>query len=670
MQQNQYFPHLFEPLDLGHTTLKNRVLMGSMHTGLEEDKKDLHRLAIFYQQRAQGGVGLIVTGGFAPNRVGRLAPFAAKLTNSKEMYKHARMTDMVHQSNGKIALQILHAGRYGYHPFAVAPSRIKSPISPFTPWALSQRGVSKTIRHFARCAKLAQQAGYDGVEVMGSEGYLINQFIVTHTNHRKDRWGGEYHNRIRFPVDIVKAIREAVGDKFIIIYRLSMLDLVENGSSWDEVVELAKAIEQAGASIINTGIGWHEARIPTIASMVPNGGFMSVTQRIRPHVSIPVITSNRINTPTIAESILAQGHADMVSMARPFLADPQFVEKAELGEEQSINVCIACNQACLDRVFAHKEASCLLNPISARETEWHIKPVAKRQTVAVVGAGPAGMACALLAAQRGHQVTLFERSDKLGGQFNMAKVIPGKEDYAYSIVYFEHQLKLNKVDIILNYEAQVSDLMQFNHIVLATGVSARKPNIPGIDHPNVMTYVELLEGRKKPGKKVALIGAGGIGVDVATYLTHTGDKPGDFYREWGIDTTLANRGGLVEPHVSESPYTITILQRKPEKIGKNLGKTTGWIHRLTLRHKKVQMISGAHYDRIDDRGLHIFVDGKPQMVEADSIVVCAGQLPLTALHQPLQQAGKSVHLIGGAYKALGLDAKYAIEQATTLASQL
>lgn len=670
MQQNQYFPHIFQPLDLGHTTLKNRVLMGSMHTGLEEDKNDLHRLAVFYQRRAQAGVGLIVTGGFAPNRVGRLAPFAAKLTNRKEMHKHAGLTDLIHQVDGKIALQILHAGRYGYHPFVVAPSRIKSPISPFSPWALSQRGVVKTIRHFARCASLAQKAGYDGVEVMGSEGYLINQFIVAHTNHRSDKWGGDFLHRMQFPVEIVKAIREAVGEKFIIIYRLSMLDLIKDGSSWDEVIALAKAIESAGASVINTGIGWHEARVPTIASMVPPAGFTTITQRIRPHLTIPVITSNRINTPSIAEAVLAEGHADMVSMARPFLADPEFVQKARLGEERAINVCIACNQACLDQVFVNKEATCLVNPLAARETEWKIERAKKKQTVAVVGAGPAGMACALLAAQRGHHVTLFERSDKLGGQFNLAKVIPGKEDYAHTIAYFDHQLRLNKVDIKLNHEAKVSDLLAFDQIVLATGISARKPNIPGIEHPKVISYIDVLEGKRQPGDTVALIGAGGIGVDVATYLTHRGDKAKDYYQEWGIDTKLKHRGGLVEPEISASSHAVTLLQRKNEKIGKNLGKTTGWIHRVTLRHKQVKMISGVNYEHIDDQGLHIIVNGKPQTIRVDSIVICAGQLPLTTLYQPLLQAGKVTHLIGGAYKALGLDAKFAFDQATSLAAGL
>ena len=669
---NTPFKALFEPLDLGFTQLKNRLLMGSMHTGLEEESGSLERLAAFYRERAQGGVGLIVTGGISPNRVGRLAPAAAKLTSVKEQKRHELVTHTVHESGGKIALQILHAGRYGYHPLIVAPSRDKAPITPFTPWALSKRGVLKTIRHFARCAKLAQNAGYDGVEIMGSEGYLIHQFIVEHTNHRHDRWGGSYANRMRFPVEIIQAIREAVGHNFIIIYRLSMLDLIAKGSSWEEIVILAKAIEAAGATMINTGIGWHEARIPTIATMVPAAGFTHVTQLLKPEVSIPVITSNRINTPEMADALLKDGVADMVSMARPFLADPHFAEKARVGESSAINRCIACNQACLDQIFAHKTASCLVNPRACHETKLVYETTSQPKRMAVVGAGPAGLAFAAVAAERGHDVTLFEKADALGGQFNFAKRIPGKEEFQYTLDYFTGQLKKFEVQIKLNTEVTSERLHAFDEVILATGVKPRMPNIQGLDHPSVMTYADLLQGARQPGSRVAIIGAGGIGFDVAEALTQepSEDPKTDFYREWGIDVSMSHRGGVVTPEKPQIAREVYLLQRKKEKMGRRLGKTTGWIHRMSLKHRDVHMLTGVNYQRIDDEGLHILLNDKPKLLRVDSIIVCAGQEEMNGLYQPLKQKGCSVHLIGGAFKALELDARHAINQASRLAAVL
>lgn len=666
---NQPFKALFQPLDLGFTQLKNRCMMGSMHTGLEEDKNSLQRLAAFYQERAQGGVGLIVTGGFAPNRSGRLTPHAAKLTSGQEKHQHELITHTVHEAGGKIALQILHAGRYGYHPFIVAPSRLKSPISPFKPWTMSVARIMKTIDHFARCAQLAKAAGYDGVEIMGSEGYLINQFIVSHTNHRHDEWGGSFANRMRFPVEVVKRVREAVGEQFIIIYRLSMLDLIAEGSNWEEVVMLAQAIEQAGATLINTGIGWHEARIPTIASMVPAGAFSCVTKQIKPHISIPVITSNRINTVELANALLEEGVADLVSMARPFLADAQLVHKAQLGQSKAINACIACNQACLDQVFINKPASCMVNPRAGRELELVYQQTQSVKRIAVVGAGPAGLAFAATAAERGHQVTLFEKSAQLGGQFNLAKKIPGKEDYQYTIDYFRYQLDKFQVAIRLHTQPNIAMLAEFDEIVLATGVEPRMPVITGIEHEKVINYIDLLEGNKQSGSRVAVIGAGGIGFDVAQWLTQDQslhDK--SFFNEWGIDLTLEYRGGLKPPIYSPTSKTIYLLQRKHEKLGKNLGKTTGWIHRLSLKHHQVEMISGVFYERIDDDGLHIIVNGEKRLLAVDTVVVCAGQIELNLLYEPLKKAGLSVHLIGGAFKALELDARHAIDQACRLAA--
>lgn len=668
---NTPFKKLFQPLDLGFTQLKNRILMGSMHTGLEEDKVGLQRLAAFYRERAQGDVGLIVTGGFAPNRAGRLAPFAAKLTSSQEQHRHEIVTHTVHEAGGKIALQILHAGRYGYHPFIVAPSRIQSPISPFKPWSMSKRRIIKTIQHFARCARLAKQAGYDGVEIMGSEGYLINQFIVQHTNHRSDEWGGDFSNRMRFPVEIVRAVREAVGDHFIIIYRLSMLDLIADGSSWDEVVTLAKAIEQAGATIMNTGIGWHEARIPTIATCVPPGSFSPVTQHLKPHISIPVITSNRINTPELANNILETGMADMVSMARPFLADPHFVEKAKRGEPKAINVCIACNQACLDQVFVNKPASCMVNPRAGNESELVYLTTKSPKRIAVVGAGPAGLAFASIAAERGHDVTLFEKSSVLGGQFNFAKAIPGKEDYAHTIEYFTYQIEKYNVTVKTDITPDLEVLSQFDEIVLATGVKPRIPHLPGIEHKMVMTYDDVLQHRRIPGHRVAVMGAGGIGFDIAEWLTHDHHlSPDTFYHEWGIDVTGKHRGGITSAVIAPSPREVYLLQRKKQKLGKGLGKTTGWIHRLSLKHKHVHMLSGVTYVRIDDDGLHILIDNQSRVLAVDTIVLCTGQIELNDLYEPLKSAGCSVHLIGGAFKAMELDARHAIDQACRLAALL
>lgn len=565
---NTPFKALFQPLDLGFTQLKNRLLMGSMHTGLEEDKESLNRLAQFYRERALGGVGLITTGGFAPDRAGRLAPFAAKLTNSKEQQRHELITHTVHEAGGKIILQALHAGRYGFHPFIVAPSGIKSPISPFKPWVMSQYRIKKTIKHFARCARLAQLAGYDGIEIMGSEGYLINQFIVTHTNQRQDEWGGSYENRIRFPIEVVRSVREAVGEKFIIIFRLSMLDLIADGSSWEEVVMLAKEIEAAGATLINTGIGWHEARIPTIATMVPAAAFAPLTQHLKPEVKIPIITSNRINTPEIANELIESGVADMVSMARPFLADPLFAEKAKKGESEAINVCIACNQACLDRVFVNKTASCLVNPRACNETELIYEVTAQPKNIAVVGSGPAGLAFATVAAERGHQVTLFEKNEQIGGQFNLAKRIPGKEIFQHTLDYFNYQLQKFKVTIHLNTEATVEQLQGFHEIVLASGIKPRIPTIKGIEHPKVASYIDVITGKKEVGQRVAIIGAGGIGFDVAEFLTHQHPVPKDqFYNEWGIDISGKFRGGLKPPEITPVRGKSIYCNAKRKKWG-------------------------------------------------------------------------------------------------------
>ncbi len=659
------YPHLLQPLDLGFTTLKNRVLMGSMHTGLEEQRGGFDMLAEFYRLRAKGGVGLIVTGGIAPNRRGRLAPFAKKLTSKREAKQHHVITDAVHSEGGKIALQILHAGRYGYHPFCVAPSAIKSPISPFKPRALSSRGIQKTIDHFARCAELSKLANYDGVEVMGSEGYFINQFIAAHTNKRKDEWGGEYANRMRLPLEIVKAVRQAVGPDFIIIYRLSMIDLIKDGSSWEEILELAKGIEEAGATIINTGIGWHEARVPTIATMVPRAAFTDVTKKIKPHLSIPVVTSNRINTPELAEELLSEDVCDMVSMARPLLADSDFVVKAEKGQSHMINTCIACNQACLDLVFQNKKASCLVNPIAGNETKIKLARTDSPKTIAVVGAGPAGLAFAVYAASRGHHVSLFEKATEIGGQFNYAKQIPGKEEFHETLRYFTNQLAQLKVDVRLGVKATVDNLAPFEEVVIATGIVPRELNLPGIDHPKVLSYLDVLKDHKGVGKRVAIIGAGGIGFDVAEFLTHQQNE--DFYRTWGVDLTMTSRGGLTTAKPMSSPRDVYLLQRKKERLGKRLGKTTGWVHRQTLKHKNVKMMPGVNYERIDDKGLHISIDGKEKILEVDNVVVCAGQLSLKDLEAPLIEQGKKVHLIGGAFEALELDARAAMMQAAKLA---
>ena len=670
------YPHLLAPLDLGFTTLKNRVLMGSMHTGLEETKNGFEKMAAYFAERAAGEVGLIVTGGIAPNRSGWVAPFSAKLSTTKEAKQHRIVTEAVHAEGGKICMQILHSGRYGYHPLAVAPSALKSPISPFKPWALTTKGVDRTIRDFARCAELAREAGYDGVEVMGSEGYLINQFIVAKTNKRKDQWGGDFAQRIRFPVEIVRSVRERVGPDFIIIYRLSMLDLVHEGSSWEEVEILAREIEAAGATIINTGIGWHEARVPTIATMVPRGGFSWVTKRLMGKVKIPLITTNRINTPEIGERILAEGHADMVSMARPMLADAEFVKKAAENRADEINTCIGCNQACLDHIFNNQRCSCLVNPRACHETELNYLPAVKKKKIGVVGAGPAGLAAATIAAERGHEVHLYEAEGEIGGQFNMAKKIPGKEEFFETLRYFDRQISKHKVNLHLHTRADVEMLTaaKFDELIIATGVTPRELQLTGIDHPKVLGYVDVLKGGAEVGEKVAIIGAGGIGFDVAEFLAHSGEasslNPALFMAEWGVDMNYRERGGLGEPQIPAPAREIYLLQRSKGKTGARLGKTTGWIHRRSLRNRKVKMIASVTYKGIDDQGLHIMVAGKPQTLEVDHVVICAGQEPLNALFQPLVDLGTSVHLIGGAKEARELDAKRAIDEAARLVAGL
>ena len=666
------YPTLLTPLDLGFTQLKNRVLMGSMHTGLEEEKGGFDKLAAFYAERARGGVGLIVTGGIAPNLRGRLVPHGSQLSFPWQVAKHKKVTSAVHQEGGKIALQILHAGRYAYHPFSLAPSAIRAPISPFKPRAMSERQIRGTIRDFASTAALAKAAGYDGVEVMGSEGYLINQFICERTNQRSDGWGGSSENRMRFPLEIVRAIRERVGTDFIIIFRLSMLDLVEKGSSLEEVIALGKALEQAGVSLINTGIGWHEARIPTIATSVPRGAFSWVTAELKKHLTVPLITTNRINTPEVAERILAQGEADMVSMARPFLADPEFVIKAAENRADEINTCIACNQACLDHVFKQKRASCLVNPRACFETELTFGRVPQPKKLAVVGAGPAGLAFACYAAERGHQVSLFDQAPTIGGQFNFAKQIPGKEEFHETLRYFARRLEKCGVELYLGQRQSAESLLGggFDEVILATGIRPRTPNIPGIDHPKVLSYIDVLRDHKPVGDKVAVIGAGGIGFDVAEYLVEgKGDRSRDHWlKEWGIDKSLGERGGLMTPVIDAPERQIWLLQRKESKVGDGLGKTTGWIHRTVLKNRKVQMLSGVQYLRIDDEGLHIQVGEAQQCLPVDQVIICAGQEPLKELQAGLQAAGKPVHIIGGADVAAELDAKRAIRQGAELAA--
>ena len=680
---NNPYPHLLAPLDLGFTTLRNRVLMGSMHTGLEDDPKHFHRLTAYFAERARGGVGLIVTGGFAPNIEGWAAPFSGRLTTRAAAAKHRPITAAVHAEGGKIALQILHTGRYGYHPLAVAPSRLKSPISPFTPRALSSRGVERQIRGFVRCARLAREAGYDGVEVMGSEGYFINQFLVRHTNRRTDEWGGAYENRMRLPVEIVQRTREAVGRDFIIVYRLSMLDLIPDGSSWDEVVQLAKAVERAGATIINTGIGWHEARIPTIATSVPRAAFAWVTKKLKGEVAIPLCTTNRINAPDVAEQVLADGSADMVSMARPLLADAEFVNKAAAGRADEINTCIACNQACLDHVFQRKIASCLVNPRAAFETEIVLGPATRHKRIAVVGAGPAGLACATLLAERGHSVDLFEAAGEIGGQFNMAKRIPGKEEFHETLRYFGRRIETTGVRLSLGRRVTADELVAggYDDVVLATGVTPRDPRIEGETEfratGKVLSYVELLLQGKPAGSRVAVVGAGGIGFDVSEFLVSEGHSTTldaeAWLREWGVADPATARGGLAQPQITAPRRQVYLLQRKPAPLGKGLGKTTGWIHRAALKMKRVEMIGGVNYERIDARGLHISfgeAHEKPTLLEVDTIVLCPGQEPCRELADPLRAKSQSVHLIGGADVAAELDAKRAIEQGTRLAASL
>ncbi|MFJ6805827.1 FAD-dependent oxidoreductase [Streptomyces anulatus] len=668
------YPNLLSPLDLGFTTLPNRVLMGSMHIGLEEAERGFERMAAFYAERARGGVGLMVTGGIAPSERACSFPGGAKMTTEAEAEQHREITSAVHAAGGRIAMQILHFGRYAHHPDLVAPSALKAPISGFTPNALTDDQVEETIEEFVRAAGLARLAGYDGVEIMGSEGYLINEFIVSATNHRTDRWGGSYENRMRLPVEIVRRVRERVGDDFILIYRLSMLDLVPGGSTLEEVVTLAKEIEAAGATIINTGIGWHEARIPTIATSVPRGAFSWVTEKVRGAVSVPLVTSNRINTPEVAEEILASGRADMVSMARPFLADPEFVAKAAAGRADAINTCIGCNQACLDHIFSLKITSCLVNPRACHETELVLSPTRTRKRVAVVGAGPAGLACSVTAAERGHAVTLFDTADEIGGQLNVARRVPGKEEFDETLRYFRTRLAELDVEVRLSTRADTGTLDGYDEIVLATGVEPRTPAIPGTDRPNVVSYLDVLRDGAPVGDRVAIVGAGGIGFDVAEFLTDGGEAASldadAFFRQWGVDTSYAERGGLRAPERPRSPRTVHLIQRRTTKVGAGLGRTTGWIHRTELRHRGVEMIAGASYDLIDDEGLHLTVDGERRVLPVDTVVLCAGQEPRRELYEELRAGAVPVHLIGGADVAAELDAKRAVRQGTELAAAL
>lgn len=667
------YPSLFAPLDLGFTRLKNRVLMGSMHTGLEEYPDGAERLAAFYAERARHGVALIVTGGIAPALSGVGMEGGATLNDASQLPHHRVITDAVHEEGGKIALQILHTGRYSYQPHLVAPSAIQAPINRFTPHELTHDEILQLIDDFAHCAQLAREAGYDGVEVMGSEGYLINEFLTVRTNQRDDEWGGDYARRMRFAVEVVRAVRQRVGSDFIIIYRLSMLDLVENGGTFDETVQLAQAIEAAGATIINTGIGWHEARIPTIATPVPRGAFSWVTRKLKGHVTVPLVTTNRINDPQVADDILARGDADMVSMARPFLADAELLSKAQSGRADEINTCIGCNQACLDQIFVGKVTSCLVNPRACHETQMPIVPAEHKKSLAVVGAGPAGLAFAINAAARGHDITLFDALAEIGGQFNIAKQIPGKEEFYETLRYYRRMIEVTGVTLKLNRFVTADDLQPFDEAILACGIEPRKPSIEGIDHPKVLTYLEVLRDKTPVGKRVAIIGCGGIGFDTAMYLSQPGDPSSqsiaEFCVEWGIDTSLQQPGGLRPegPHLSRSPRQIVMLQRKASKPGQGLGKTTGWIHRATLLSRGVKMIPAVSYQKIDDDGLHVLINGEPQLLNVDHVVICAGQEPRRELAEPLRASGKTVHLIGGCDVAMELDARRAIAQGTKLA---
>ena len=664
------YPHLLEPITLGDLTLRNRAVMGSMHTGLEDFFWDIPKLAAYFAERAAGGVGLIITGGYAPNKRGWLKPFASEMTNRLQAQRHRQITDAVHDAGGAIAMQILHAGRYGYTPFSVSASSIKAPINPFKPSALSTKGVEQTVNDFARSAGLAKKAGYDAVEIMGSEGYLINQFLAERTNQRDDIWGGTAARRMRFPIEIVRRTRETVGEGFPIIYRLSLLDLVEGGQTWDEVMELALLIEDAGATVINTGIGWHEARVPTIITQVPRGAWAWTTAKLKKEMAIPVCASNRINTPELANQLIADGTADLVSMARPLLADPEFINKAAAERADEINTCIACNQACLDHVFKNKLASCLVNPRACRETEIVLTPTVRKREVAVVGAGPAGLSAAVSLAEAGNKVTLFEKNPHLGGQFRLAMAIPGKEEFAETLRYFTRRLEVLGVDVRLGAAADVTALAGFDEVVISTGVEPRVPSIPGIDHPKAVLYSQVLDGTIVPGKKVAVIGAGGIGVDVSVFLTHDPSETlEDWLAHWGVGDPDEHRGGLTDPTERHPVREVTLIQRKTTMIGKDLGKTSGWAHRSVLKQSRVQQINGATYDLIDDAGLHITVNGEPRVLDVDHVVICAGQESVRGLYDELVAAGKNVQIIGGADVAAELDAKRAIEQGVRLAAR-
>lgn len=675
---NAHFPHLLAPLDLGFTQLRNRVMMGSMHTGLEDRFYNYGKLAAYFKERARGGVGLIVTGGISPNRRGWLLPFGGTMNSLFDIFNHRKVTRAVHEEGGKIVMQILHAGRYGYQPFIVSASDQQSPISKFKPKALTEAGIESTIRDYVRCAKLAQKSGYDGVEIMGSEGYLLNQFLCVRTNHRTDRWGGSIENRMRLPVEIVRRVRAAVGSNFIIMYRHSLLDLVEGGNSWDEVVTVAQALEQAGVTLFNTGIGWHEARVPTIVTSVPRAAFASMAGRLKQAVSIPVIASNRINMPAQAEDILASGTADMVSMARPFLADPDFVNKAAQGRVDEINTCIACNQACLDHTFSNQRASCLVNPRAAHETELVYRKTSVAKRVAVVGAGPAGLSAATVAASCGHDVSLFDSADRVGGQFNIAMQIPGKEEFKETLRYFAKRVEMTGVKLYLGKRVSREELVAqgFDHIILATGIMPRTPRIDGVNHPKVMSYLDVLLHKKPVGKKVAIIGAGGIGFDVAEYLVHDTNIPlpmplKTWLGEWGIDLQARQHGGLVHPEASHPAREIFLLQRKASKVGAGLGKTSGWVHRATLQRNHVKMMAGVEYQKIDDQGLHIHVGGHQQILDVDHVILCAGQESLTELMpDQISESGPRFHKIGGAALASELDAKRAIKEGAELAASL